>query len=82
MLTAVRTNELIKAKWLKIDFETALWTIPVERMKMKEEHVVPLSKQALAMFSELKKINGHREWVFARKGHYNKHMSDATILRV
>jgi integrase len=82
MLTAVRTNELIRAKWPEIDFEKALWTIPAERMKMKLEHVVPLSKQALVMFKELKEVNGHREWVFPRKGQYSKPMSNSTIIRV
>lgn len=82
IITAVRTNELIKARWCEIDFERALWTIPAERMKMKQEHVIPLSRQALAYFSELKEMNGHREWVLPRKGHYKKHMSEATIMRV
>ena len=46
-LTFVRTNELIGALWEEIDTGNALWIIPATRMKMRNEHVVPLSHQAL-----------------------------------
>ena len=47
-LTFVRTGELIGAEWSEIDMDGATWNIPGGRMKMKTEHVVPLSHQALA----------------------------------
>jgi len=53
-LTGVRLTEARAAKWSEFDFETATWTIPAGRMKMRVEHVVPLSKQALALLTELK----------------------------
>lgn len=43
MLTYVRTSELINAKWEEFDFTLNQWVIPVSRMKMKKEHIVPLS---------------------------------------
>lgn len=54
--TFVRTNELIGAEWGEFDIENALWIIPAERMKMRTEHVVPLSRQALAILKQLKEI--------------------------
>ena len=48
-LVFVRPGELRKAEWKEIDFEKAEWNIPAERMKMKEAHLVPLSKQAIAI---------------------------------
>jgi integrase len=42
-----RPGELRLAKWREIDFVNALWSIPAERMKMRREHIVPLSKQAM-----------------------------------
>ena len=42
-LTFVRTNELIGAEWAEIDIDAGIWIVPAERMKMKTEHVVPLS---------------------------------------
>ena len=54
-LTFVRTGELIGAKWEEIDWAKEEWHIPKERMKMKRPHVVPLSRQALAILQELQK---------------------------
>jgi len=42
MLTACRPGEVRAARWAEFDREAALWTIPPERMKMREEHRVPL----------------------------------------
>ena len=81
MLTFVRTKELIEAKWDEFDLENAQWVIPPERMKMRNEHIVPLSKQALAILHDLKERNQKWEWVFP--GHHSprKHMSNNTILK-
>lgn len=49
MLVAVRPNELVKAEWREFDFEKNLWIIPAKRMKMRNDHLVPLSKQAKAI---------------------------------
>ncbi len=81
MLTFVRTNELINATWEEIDFENAQWTIPAERMKTRVPHIVPLSKQVLDLFSQLKEMNGHREFVFPNQVNPRKTMSNSTILR-
>jgi integrase len=46
-LTSVRTKEANGATWAEFDLDSALWTIPARRMKMRKEHVVPLSRQAV-----------------------------------
>lgn len=81
MLTFVRTQELIGARWKEVDFENAQWTIPAERMKMRQPHIVPLSKQVLDIFKRLQEINGHREFVFPNYHNPRKTMSNSTILR-
>ncbi|MGH7317591.1 MAG: tyrosine-type recombinase/integrase, partial [Candidatus Rokuibacteriota bacterium] len=53
-LLFVRPGELRKAEWWEIDLEAAEWRIPAERMKMKTQHIVPLSRQALAVLHELR----------------------------
>jgi integrase len=53
-LTFVRTNELIGALWTEFDLINGLWIVPSERMKMKNEHVVPLTRQILEILAELK----------------------------
>jgi len=62
--TFVRTNKLIGAEWVEFDLNNSLWTIPAGRMKMKAEHVVPLSRQAVLILSELKEISGGSRFVF------------------
>ena len=62
--TFVRTNELIGAEWVEFDLDNALWIIPAERMKMKAEHVVPLTKQALALLHEIKETSEGSRFVF------------------
>lgn len=58
ILTATRTAEAAKATWSEIDLEKAMWTIPGERMKMKQPLRVPLSRQAITMLNALPRSGG------------------------
>ncbi|MCP4316232.1 MAG: integrase arm-type DNA-binding domain-containing protein [Hyphomicrobiales bacterium] len=51
ILTACRTGEVLKAQWSEIDFESALWTVPAERMKAREEHQVPLPPKVIEILT-------------------------------
>jgi len=64
-LTVVRPGEIATAEWSDFDFTLARWTIPAEKMKMKYEHVVPLSRQALAILEQVKRLTGQRQFVFS-----------------
>ena len=55
ILTAARTGEVIGARWLELDVEAKVWTVPASRMKSNREHRVPLSPEALAVLSKLDK---------------------------
>lgn len=80
-LTFVRTAELRMMQWDEIDFETKLWRIPAEKMKMAQPHIVPLSKQALELLEGLQPLTSNKQYVF-----YNhstaKPMSSNAILCV
>ena len=76
----VRTRELIEAKWEEIDLESATWRIPAERMKLRVEHLVPLPKQALFLFQDLKIITGGSEFVFPGDRNPKQPMSNNTLL--
>jgi integrase len=65
----------------EIHFERALWIIPPERMKMDNPHLVPLSRQAISTLSELKEMNGNREYIFPHHSKPRKHMSNGKILQ-
>lgn len=80
LLTFVRTNELRGAEWTEIDLDKSEWRIPAKRMKMKELHIVPLSKQAIAVLRELQKVSGNRRYVFPNQHNPAKFMSENTML--
>jgi len=63
-LVFVRPGELRKAEWSEFDLERAEWRVSATRMKMGEEHVVPLSRQALAILKELHPLTGGGRYVF------------------
>ncbi|HAV4996902.1 TPA: DUF4102 domain-containing protein [Acinetobacter nosocomialis] len=63
-LTFVRTAELRMMEWDEINFETKLWRIPAEKMKMAQPHIVPLSRQALQLIEGLRPLTGNKQYVF------------------
>jgi integrase len=81
MLTFVRTSELINAKWDEFDFEKKLWVIPPERMKMRKSHIVPLSRQSLAILENIKQSMGYGVNVFPNQVEPRRCMSNNTILK-
>ncbi len=78
-LTFTRTNELIGADWNEFDIDAAIWAVPAARMKMKTEHLVPLSKQAIAILKELKIIGGGSRFVFPGRNR-DRPISNNTML--
>jgi integrase len=78
-LVFVRPGELRKAEWSEIDIEKAEWNIPESKMKMKQPHLVPLSKQAIKVLEELKKFTGEGQYVFPGRTSARP-MSDNAIL--
>ncbi len=79
-LVFVRPGELRKAEWTEIDFDTATWNIPAERMKMKEAHLVPLSRQALEILKELHPLTGRGTYLFPSPRSNKRPMSDNAVL--
>jgi len=80
MLTFVRTTELRGAKWDELDLDKAEWRIPAQRMKMRRDHIVPLSRQAKAAFKELQRLNGNWQYVFPNPHNTFKCMSENAVL--
>ncbi|WP_336485198.1 tyrosine-type recombinase/integrase [Methylobacterium nigriterrae] len=78
--TFVRTGELREAQWSEFDIDGAVWRIPAERMKMGDEHIVPLSRQALALLSDLRALTGRSPLVFPNERKLTKPMSENTVL--
>lgn len=74
-----RCTELRKSEWSEFDLENEmLWTVPKERMKIKEEdHKVPLSRQVVALLKELKVLTGNTKFVFPSARANTTNLSDA-----
>jgi integrase len=53
VLTAARSQEVLKARWSEVDLDTGVWTVPAERMKMRKEHRVPLSPSVIELLRGL-----------------------------
>ena len=62
-LTFVRPGELRHAEWSEIDVEAEQWRIPAEKMKMREQHIVPLSTQAIEVLDQLRPLTGHGRFI-------------------
>lgn len=78
-LLFVRPGELRTAEWSEIDFEAAEWRIPGSKMKMANDHIVPLSKQAIALLREVHPISGHGQYVFPSIRTGERPMSENTV---
>lgn len=79
-LVFVRPGGLRKAEWKEIDFDKAEWRIPAERMKMKQPHIVPLSRQAIEILKDFHPMAGRSSYLFPSPHSNKKPMSDDTIL--
>lgn len=75
----VRPGELRQAEWSEIDFDDAVWRIPAARMKKRRAHVVPLSKQALSIFTDLRDLTGRRRLIFPALGKPDRPLSENTV---
>jgi integrase len=75
----VRPGELRHAEWSEIDLEGALWTIPASKTKMRKEHLVPLSRQAIAILKSAHSLTGPSGYVFPSVRTRRRPMSDNTI---
>ncbi|MFO1257253.1 MAG: integrase arm-type DNA-binding domain-containing protein [Gammaproteobacteria bacterium] len=77
-LVFVRPGELRKAEWADINLETAEWRFTVT--KTQTSHIVPLSRQALAILRELYPLTGHGRYVFPSTRTKDRPMSDNAVL--
>ncbi len=75
-------HELLNATWDEFDLAQGLWRIPGARMKMREDHVVPLSRQARAILAELHKLTGKHPWVFTSHLSFRKALGRAAVHNV
>ena len=79
-LVFARPGELRQMEWSEIDFDTAQWNIPAEKMKMKTAHLVPLSTQVIAVLKEMHPLTGIGKYVFPNHRTNDRPMSEVALL--
>lgn len=79
-LVFCRPGELRSAEWTEIDLDAAEWRIPGSKMKMKTDHLVPLSTQAVEILQGMKLLTGSKRFVFPSIGRSeDRPMSENTV---
>lgn len=78
-LVFLRPIELRTGEWSEIEFDNALWRIPADKMKMRREHLVPLSKQAITLLKDLHPLTGHGRFLFPATGPQERPISENTV---
>lgn len=78
-LVFVRPGELRQAEWTEFDLEGSEWRIPARKMKMREQHIVPLSQQAVEVLKEIHTLTGQGRWVFPNARTRTKAMSNMAV---
>ncbi len=75
----VRPGELRQAEWKEFHFDLNEWHIPEHKMKMRQKHIVPLSKQALKILKELQAVTGDDQYLFPGIRSKKRPMSENTV---
>jgi len=78
-LVFVRPGELRMAEWDEINFDENLWHVPSKRMKMKREHLVPLSRQAVQILRDIQPLTGTGQYIFPSIRTHSRPMSENTL---
>ena len=79
-LVFTRSTELRAAQWQEVNLDAGEWRIPAERMKMRQQHFVPLSRQAISILRELQKYSGEGKYLFPSIRTESRPLSDMTML--
>ena len=82
MLTLARSVELLHARWNEFDLNSATWIVPAERMKKRQQHTVPLSKQAVDLLIHLQPLTGKSEYLFPNRSNLTRPVSIGVLWKM
>jgi len=74
-----RPGELRHMEWAEVNFDKAVWTLPPAKMKMRQPHAVPLSRQALEILKAMQGLTGNGKYVFPSVRTRARPMSENTV---
>lgn len=78
-LTFARPGEIRAAEWSEFDFESAVWSIPAQKMKMRRPHRIPLASRSVEVLRDLHAVTGNGRFVFPSNRSRQRCMSENTI---
>lgn len=78
-MTFCRPGEIRHAEWKEIDLSSRTWTIKETKMKMKRDHIVPLSEQNIKLLNELFELTGRSMWLFPSARSQSRPISEGTL---
>ena len=81
ILTALRTDSVLKATWDEVDLDKEIWVIPKEKMKLPYEHRVPLPTRLMAILKAMPRIEGV-DYIFPSPQGRNKPLSNMAMLNL
>jgi len=79
--TLARPTEVAGARWDEFDLDNAIWTIPAERMKMRQPHAIPLPRQAVELLEVLREITGSFEYLIPNRNNPKKHAGHSVFVK-
>ncbi len=79
-LTMLRPGEVRNAEWSEIKWEEELMVIPGAKMKMRKDHLVPLSQQSIAILKEIYPLTGKWKHIFPSEKYKKNPISEATLI--
>jgi len=82
MLTLARSVEMLHARWDEFDLDSATWIVPAERMKKRQQHTVPLSRQAVDLLKTLQPLTGKSEYLFPNRSNLTRPVSIGVLWKM
>jgi integrase len=81
-LTLARSMEVLESEWAEFDLEHGVWRIPAARMKMKRDHIIPLSRQAIELLEGIHAVTGKGRYLFPNRADRNRPASHGGLWKM
>ncbi|MFP6828025.1 MAG: integrase arm-type DNA-binding domain-containing protein [Gammaproteobacteria bacterium] len=79
--TLARPTEVLEARWDEFDLDSAIWTIPAGRMKMRRSHTFPLPAQAIELLRVLQGISGSFPYLVPNRNDPRRHATRSVLIK-
>jgi integrase len=88
LLIPERTAQLLKGEWTEMDFDEALWTVPIAHQKLNprskkksRDRRVPLTPRVIELFRELQNFAGGSRFIMASDDSETGRLNDKALIQ-